>query len=91
MGVPVVTLAGDRHAGNLSASILSRVGLDDLVTCTLADYIDTAVRTAQDVASLERLRRSLRDRMRSSPLTDGSRVARAIERFSLESRQHATG
>ena len=43
MGVPVVTLSGDRHAGRVGDAILSRVGLADLVARNKQDYIDIAV------------------------------------------------
>src|SRR5262249_56973507 len=38
MGVPVVTLRGQRHAGRMVASVLAAVGLDDLVADTPGDY-----------------------------------------------------
>lgn len=52
-GVPVVTLAGRRHAERTGASILGHLGLDELVTRTEDEYVATAVRLARDRAFRE--------------------------------------
>lgn len=70
MGVPVVALRGDRHAGRMSASILSCVGLREWVTSTADQYVKIAVEAAARPQSLASLRAGLRDRMRTSPLCD---------------------
>ena len=74
MGVPVVTLAGDRHAGRVGASILTRVGLTGLVTDGVEAYLDAAAGLAGDRDRLADLRAGLRDRMENSPLMDGEGV-----------------
>lgn len=79
MGVPVVTLAGDRHAGRVGASMLSQVGLQDLVTERSQDYIATAARLAADLSALAVLRTGLRGRLAASPLCDGPRFTRQLE------------
>ena len=40
MGVPVVTLAGDIHASRVGASVLTNVGLDELVAPSAAEFVD---------------------------------------------------
>ncbi len=79
MGVPVVTLSGDRHAGRMGASILAAVGLEELVTTEVAAYVKTAVALAGDLARLEALRKGLRERMRGSMLADEAGFTRALE------------
>ncbi len=79
MGVPVVTLAGDRHASRVGASILTRVGLPDLIAHTPTDYIGRAKGLAEDPDRLADLRTGLRDRMRASPLMDGTAFAGGVE------------
>jgi predicted O-linked N-acetylglucosamine transferase (SPINDLY family) len=79
MGVPVVTLCGDRHSGRVGASILTRVGLVDLIAETKDAYIETAVRLADAEDQLSELRRSLRDRVQTSPLCDSRGFAQDVE------------
>jgi tetratricopeptide (TPR) repeat protein len=79
MGVPVVTLRGGRHAARVGASILTAVGLENLIAQTPDEYLATAVKLAREREALATLRASLRERMRVSPLCDGGRFARAVE------------
>jgi len=79
MGVPVVTLSGNRHAGRVGASILTRLGLDDLVADSRESYVEAAVTLANDSARLAALRQDLRARMQASPLCDGVAFARNVE------------
>ena len=79
MGVPVVTLAGDRHAGRVGASLLTGLGLPDLVADDEDAYVRIAAGLAENGARRARLRAGLRDRMASSPLCDGPGFARRIE------------
>jgi FkbM family methyltransferase len=79
MGVPVVTLRGDRHSARVGASLLHRVGLDDLVAETPEEYIEKAAALAADPLRLRELRAGLRERMQASPLMDAKRLATAME------------
>ncbi len=79
MGVPVVTLAGDRHAGRVGASLLTRIGHADLVAETTDGYVETAVRLASDLDGLPARRLALRDRMILSALCDAAGFARDVE------------
>jgi protein O-GlcNAc transferase len=79
MGVPVVTLAGDRHAARVGASLLHHAGLGDRVAETPADYVDLAVQLGNDPARLAELRPTLRSTVAASPLGDGKRLAREFE------------
>ena len=79
MGVPVITLLGDRHAGRMTASVLKVLGLEDWVARSTADYIAIAQRARADTAGLARLRPALRDRMRRAPLCDGRAWTAGLE------------
>lgn len=63
MGVPVVTLRGDRTVARLGAAIMARFGLSQFVARDEQDYMDIVLRWAQDLPALEALRQSLRPRM----------------------------
>jgi predicted O-linked N-acetylglucosamine transferase (SPINDLY family) len=79
MGVPVVTLLGDRFAGRMSASVLTSLGLTDLVATNADQYVTIAARLANDRSGLARLRSELRERMRESPLCDAGRFTKGLE------------
>jgi predicted O-linked N-acetylglucosamine transferase (SPINDLY family) len=79
MGVPVVTQCGRSHASRVGLSLLTQVGLDDLVTDNAEDYVERAVGLADDHGRRRQLRGELRDRMRDSSLMDAERFTRKLE------------
>ena len=84
MGVPVVTLAGDRHAGRMGSSLLNAVRLGELVAKDVDTYIATCASLAADLGGLAQLRSSMRERMLQSPLMDEAGFTRALERSYVE-------
>jgi predicted O-linked N-acetylglucosamine transferase (SPINDLY family) len=79
MGVPVVTLAGDRPSARLGATALDRVGLSHLITSNRTDYVRIAVELAQDQPRLASLRRGARARFVTSPLHNANAFAKAFD------------
>ncbi len=79
MGVPVVTLRGERHSGRVGASLLTRMDLVDLIAETKDAYVETAVGLAKAPDRLSGFRTELRQRMKGSPLCDGDTFARDVE------------
>jgi len=79
MGVPVVTLSGERHAGRVSASLLTQMDLEDLVAHVPDEYVATAIALASDPSRLSALRASMRERMRASSLMDAKSLTRNLE------------
>jgi predicted O-linked N-acetylglucosamine transferase (SPINDLY family) len=79
MGVPVVTLAGSGGFARSGASIAGAVGLPELVAESVHDYIDIAIRLARDRERLAILRKSLRQKVLSSPLADVTGFTRNLE------------
>ncbi len=79
MGLPVVTLAGETAASRVGASILSRVGLQDLVASDMDAYRAAAVGLARNPERLADLRASLRERLINGGLLDGADLARQAE------------
>lgn len=78
-GLPVLTCAGDLHCSRLGASLLAAVGLEEFAASSPQEYVDRAVAMEDRVDHLAALRSGMRDRIRSSPLTDGPRLARSVE------------
>lgn len=79
MGVPVVSLRGDRHAGRVGASLLSTFQHRELIGETVADYVAGAVALSRDPARRATLHTTLRTRMQESPLMDAPAFARKVE------------
>jgi predicted O-linked N-acetylglucosamine transferase (SPINDLY family) len=79
MGVPVITLAGDRHAGRMVASVLMQLGLDDFIAENEEEYSAIAEKTSRELPSLAMLRNGLRSLMETSPLCDGKSFTRNLE------------
>jgi predicted O-linked N-acetylglucosamine transferase (SPINDLY family) len=79
MGVPVVTRAGSAHVSRVGVSLLSNVGLAELVTDSQEKYVQLARELAHDLSRLSNLRSTLRKRMEQSPLMDAPRFARNVE------------
>ncbi|MBU0482488.1 MAG: tetratricopeptide repeat protein [Proteobacteria bacterium] len=79
MGVPVVTLRGERHAGRVGASIMHHAGLEKLVAESTQEYKTLAIALAEDRTRLAELRNSLREKLQQSPLLDGQRFTESLE------------
>jgi predicted O-linked N-acetylglucosamine transferase (SPINDLY family) len=79
MGVPVITLAGDRHAGRVGASLLGAIGFQAGIATIPDDYVLTARLLASQPELLAAARRTLRADMARSPLCDHAGHARALE------------
>jgi predicted O-linked N-acetylglucosamine transferase (SPINDLY family) len=79
MGVPVVSLVGDRHAARVGLSLLTAVGHADWVVETHEAYIEKAVALAGDRPLRETLRQTLRQDVSKSPLLDHAAQAEQFE------------
>jgi predicted O-linked N-acetylglucosamine transferase (SPINDLY family) len=75
MGVPVLTLQGERFLSHLGELVLKTVGLPEWIAADSDDYIARAVAATQDLPALAALRATLRERVERSPLTDAPRFA----------------
>jgi protein O-GlcNAc transferase len=77
MGVPVVTMLGDRHAARVGASLLCAAGHQEWIATDQAGYVAAAARLASDAEGRAALRSGLRDELRASSLMDqGGQAAR---------------
>jgi predicted O-linked N-acetylglucosamine transferase (SPINDLY family)/glycosyltransferase involved in cell wall biosynthesis len=79
MGVPVVTLRGRRHAGRMTASVLTCLGLTELIAETPDDYLRRAAALAGDEARRGGWRAGLREALHASALCDGPSFTRGLE------------
>ena len=79
MGVPVVSLAGETPVSRAGLSLLTNLGLPELVARSETEFVNIAEGLARDLPRLAELRSTLRDRMKRSVLMDAPRFARNIE------------
>ena len=79
MGVPALTLAGERFLSHIGESILQNVGLPEWIASGADDYVARAASHASDLQRLTVLRSELRQQVLSSPLFDAPRFARHFE------------
>jgi predicted O-linked N-acetylglucosamine transferase (SPINDLY family) len=79
MGVPSVTLVGDRHVSRVGLSLLTNVGLPEFAADSAERFVELAVEASRDLDRLAELRRTMRDRMRASALMDAAGFARELE------------
>jgi len=78
-GLPVLTCAGASFAGRVAASVVTALGLPDLVTRSPEDYEALAVALATDSARLGEIRERLARNRDTSPLFDAAAFAASIE------------
>jgi protein O-GlcNAc transferase len=79
MGVPVVTFIGNSHAARVGASLLSQVGLSELIGRNSDDYLRIALDLAGDPRRLRELRAGMRSRLAGSPLLNAGQITADIE------------
>ena len=79
MGVPVVTLTGDCHAQNVSASLLTAAGLPEFISHSVQEYIAKAVALAANPKLLVEMRLAQRQQLQASQLMNVSNYILNVE------------
>jgi protein O-GlcNAc transferase len=79
MGVPVITLKGDRYVAHMGESILQNLGSPDWIAASEAEYVGIASALALNRESLANIRSGLRPRVEASSLCDPSSLAADLE------------
>jgi predicted O-linked N-acetylglucosamine transferase (SPINDLY family) len=78
-GCPVLTIAGETFVSRVAGSLLRSIGLPELITTSLDEYADLALRLARDPARLAELRARLEVNRGTSSLFDAGLFARGLE------------
>ena len=78
MGVPVISLCGDRHAARVGASILTCIGLPELIARNPEVFLKIGAELAADTRRLLHMRTTLRKRLQNSLLCNAWRFAENI-------------
>jgi protein O-GlcNAc transferase len=79
VGVPVLTLQGSHFVSRMSSSILTAIGLPELITYSLKSYEDLAVELATDPARLRTIKDKIEKKRITEPLFDTKRFVRNLE------------
>jgi len=79
MGLPIVSRLGETFAGRVSASLLTAVGLPELIARTTEDYERIALTLARDPVAHQDVREKLARHMATYPLFDTPRYTRNLE------------
>ena len=79
MGLPVVTPSGGAFAARMAGSLLTAVGLPELIALSMEDYRALALRLAQNPAALAEVKAKLARNKATSPLFDTKRFCRHLE------------
>jgi predicted O-linked N-acetylglucosamine transferase (SPINDLY family) len=92
MGVPVVTVAGQARVSRMGLSLLTNLGLPQLVAQSFEEYRQIAIRLAGEPRQLADLRSGLRQRLLSSPIAQAQQFTRHLEAAYRETwRAHCGG
>jgi protein O-GlcNAc transferase len=78
-GLPVLTCCGDTFAGRVAGSLLTAIGMPELITGSLEQYEQTALALARDPQRLIALRQKLERDRGASPLFDVPKCTENIE------------
>jgi predicted O-linked N-acetylglucosamine transferase (SPINDLY family) len=79
MGVPVLTVAGEYHAGRVGLTLLEAAGLSDWVSDSDKDFIENAVKKSENLSKLSALRAGLRERLLASDLCNAAQFTSNLE------------
>lgn len=79
MGVPVLTLAGERFMSRQGVGLLTNAGLPEWIATDGDDYLSRACAYASDLGRLAKLRQDLRQQVMNSPSFDAEKFARRFE------------
>ena len=80
MGVPVLTLKGDRYLFHFGESINANLKMYDWIAKNQNEYISKAIEFSSNLDELSKIRMSLRKKALQSPVFDAPRFA---EHFSM--------
>ncbi len=75
----MLTCAGQAFAGRVAASLLTAIELPELITSTMLQYEDLAVRLATNPALMAAIREKLARNRQIAPLFDTARFTRHLE------------
>jgi predicted O-linked N-acetylglucosamine transferase (SPINDLY family) len=83
-GLPIVTLIGESFASRVCASLLSAVGLSELIAENVHDYESLAIQLALNEEKLDQIKKGLVNQKYSFPLFDTQQYVKDLEKLYLK-------
>ena len=75
MGVPIITLKGNRYLFHSGESINSNLNMHDWIAKNYDEYISKAIKFSSNINELSKIRMNLRKIILQSPVCDATRLA----------------
>ena len=79
MGLPLITIKGESFASRVSASLLNRVNLDELVVSDYESYKNLAIKIGENREYLIKLKKKLFETLEKSSLFDNKEFTKNLE------------
>ena len=97
MGVPIITLKGDRLMGRVGTSYNKSLGFPEFIAYSHEEYVEKAVELANNVEKLEAISKNLREKLKKSAsfdyekfIIDFEKLLKNIWRKHLENQKKAS-
>ncbi len=84
MGVPIITLKGNSFQSRVGASILNCIAMKELVTNNKKDYQNLAIELGKNSEKFNKLKESLKNSVKTSPLFDSDKFTKNLEELYLK-------
>ena len=81
MGVPLITLQGNSLASRVASSILTSINLKKLITTNIQEYVETAVKIANDKKEIAELKKYLKDPVNTNNIFDSQKFTKNLEKI----------
>lgn len=82
-GVPVITLQGKHFASRVASSLLTAIGMPELITNSQKEYENLAIKIAKDKNKSIKLKQKLEENIKTKPLFDTKLFVKNLENLYL--------
>ncbi len=78
-GVPIISLAGKSFASRVGASLLTAVGLPELITHDEQSFVDLAIKLGENIQELQSIKKRLASNLQDAPLFNARLFCKHLE------------
>jgi predicted O-linked N-acetylglucosamine transferase (SPINDLY family) len=80
MGVPILTLSGDRHASRIGQRLILALDLPEWIARDPQDFVEKAVHLTKHLSDLNKLRKNMRNRIIESGISNRPQYVHSLEK-----------